>query len=166
MARSRFVRLFSVGSVLLASAVIGSAAYGASQSAVTSSNTDAFRTTPMVIDLSADGGVKTTILSVSLPAGSWVISFDAVALSNFGKGQYIRCALYQGSTQLDKATVSLTDSVINGAFSISVMGTATAMGSFTAKVKCWQDASIAPPYFNHIDIGAALWAHRSSSLSV
>jgi hypothetical protein len=166
VATPRGYRLLLAAALLAVLAFVAGSAYAAGPLAVTSSNTDAYRTSPAIIDLSDTGGVKSTILTLSLPAGSWIISADATALSNFGRGGYIRCALYQGSTKLDQAAVSLVMDTINQTDDLSLIGAVKGASSFTARLKCWEDTSIAPPYFNHIDAGAVLWAHKSSSLSL
>ena len=77
------------------------AAYSASSSAA-----DVFmRTTTSSKNLS-DTGAPVTILSVTIPAGTWVVNAKANPV-NFGAADYVRCRILVGTTQKDAGATLL-----------------------------------------------------------
>jgi len=77
------------------------AAYSASSSAA-----DVFlRFTTTSKNLS-DTGAPVTILSVTIPAGTWVVNAKANPVS-FGAADYVRCRIVVGSTQKDAGATLL-----------------------------------------------------------
>jgi hypothetical protein len=57
------------------------------------------RATTASVDLSSDGS-PVTILKLSVPAGTWLVTAKANAV-NFGAADYARCLLTVGTTQKD-----------------------------------------------------------------
>jgi hypothetical protein len=150
-------------------AVAGTAgvAYAAS-TAVTSSNTDVVVTTAHNKNMSTSGGTRTTIASVTLPAGAWVLSAHA-SLVNFGPSDYGRCAINRGTTSLGAASATVGDPSAAGnqgpaslVSTVSVAGAVRLTGSTVVTLTCWHDRSNgSQPY---VDASASLVAHKSPSL--
>lgn len=159
--RRVLVLLFSVA-IPVALAAAGGAAYGFSRSAVTSANTDVVRKTKSATSLSPTGGTKTTILSVNLPAGSWVITADVTAIGN-SNTDWARCGIFKGATRLSLHSGDFSPAPGTYSADLGTIGAVHGAGAFTASLKCWEDGSSGPPAY--IDAGAVLWAHRSASLS-
>ena len=156
---TRWMRALLFSASLVALLVVAGAAgavYGAAHPSVTGTNTDAYKKTSANVFLSETGGTKTTIVSILLPAGQWVITGDATIYApNYGG--FVRCAVFKGSTQLDLQSTFGTLSGIN------VIGAVKSTSPFAASLKCWDDDS--NPIPPDVDSGAVLWAHKSTSLA-
>ena len=77
------------------------AAYSANSSAA-----DVFmRTTTTSTNLS-DTGAPVTIITVTIPAGTWVVTAKANPV-NFGAADYVRCRIVVGTTQKDAGATLL-----------------------------------------------------------
>ena len=153
----RFVLLMATG--LFIAATLGAAGYAASRPNVSSANVDVIRTRSTPRSLGGGPASPVTILYVSLPAGSWVVTASATA-DNFGNGDIVRCGLYRGSTPLDVASTVV--SAANGMASLAPIGAFKSGGSTAVSLRCSHDGLINGIT---IDAGAVLWAHRSSSLN-
>lgn len=155
--RFRWAVLAAVGYV--AGAGIG-VAYGAASDAITASTQDVVLHTSAATPLAATGGQNTTVISVRLPAGSWVVTSDAVAV-NFGATDIVRCGIYRGAEQLSAmgAEVATGNVVVD----IATTGGFTRATGSKVTLQCWHDADVAGEY---IDPGATLTAHKSTSLVV
>jgi len=138
---------------------------------VTSTARDALRERHVAVDLSATGGQKVTILSFTLPAGSWILSAEAT-LVNFGPATYARCQITADGTQIASGTTTVGDPSLPGANAEAttvagrgLLGSVKSSTSFSAALKCWHDESTpageAVPY---VDPGAVVWAHKSPNL--
>lgn len=157
--------------LILAGSTIAGGIVHADSSAPAATVTDYVRSSSSNTNLSTVGGVNTTIVSVSLPAGSWVLSADATAV-NFGPSDYTRCKIYNGSTFLTQATTMVGDQSLPGNMgpgayvaSVGTIGTIKTATAVTASLECSHDNATpsgdAVPY---IDADAVLWAHRSAGL--
>lgn len=123
------------------------------------------------INISATGGVETPIMTLSLPAGKWVLHADQTMV-NFGPSDYGGCSI--GDTANNNLNTHRT--IVGNPTAPSAMGPAsfvtvlseTAAVSLSAPsrvtVLCEHDDSNgATP---SIDSNADLWAHRSSNLVI
>jgi hypothetical protein len=163
--------------VALASAAVlavgsGVAAYATvTTSVVSSTASDAVRKSTANINLSTVGGAPTTIVSMTLPAGSWVLSSTESAV-NFGPSDYLRCNIMRGGTSLVGNTTMVGDNSLPGAMgpgayvaTLASIGRFTSARQTTVSLSCNHDTDTpspnGPPY---IDAGATLWAHRATKL--
>lgn len=135
-------------------------AYGATSNEITASTQDVVLQTSAATPLPTMGGQNTTVLSVRLPAGSWVVTSDAVAV-NFGANDIVRCGIYRGAVQLS----GMSAEVATGHVVADIPTTGGFIRTTGSKVtlQCWHDADVAGEY---IDPGATLTAHKSTSLVV
>ncbi|MGK5549609.1 hypothetical protein ACSNOH_33535 [Streptomyces sp. URMC 127] len=155
------------GSLLTAS----SASAGTGRTAVVAerhltTSQDVVRQTSAGVLLSAAGGTPTTVISETVPAGSWVLSSNATLVS-WEPSDYTRCTLYAGETVVGGAT-SMIGNAATGAGSGVYAATIAAQGAFsstgptTVSLRCGHDATRnRAPY---VDPGATLWLHRSDGL--
>ena len=77
------------------------AAYSASSSAA-----DVFMRTTTASKFLSDTGAPVAILSVTIPAGTWVVTAKANPV-NFGAADYVRCRIMVGTTQKDAGATLL-----------------------------------------------------------
>ncbi|WP_424886831.1 hypothetical protein [Streptomyces sp. XH2] len=127
---------------------------------------DVVRQTSSGVLLSITGGVPTTVISETVPAGSWVLSSNATLVS-WEPSDYTRCTLYAGETAVGGAT-SMIGNASTGAGSGVYAATVSAQGAFsstgptTVSLRCGHDTNRnRAPY---VDPGATLWLHRSDGL--
>jgi hypothetical protein len=161
-----------VGIVVTAALVTGGAAYAASSSTPTAGRGDTIATTSANTNLSATGGVETTIATVALPTGSWVLhaSGDVV---NFGPSDFTRCQIVVGSTQIAAVSTLVGDPTATGnqgpaglLSTFALVGGAVNATTTTelAALRCEHDTTNgSTPY---VDGGASLWAHKTTSLKL
>jgi hypothetical protein len=147
------------GIALAAIVTAAGVAYAISSPNVTSSNTDVVRKTVNNLDINTTGGTPTTMLSVRLPAGAWVITINATAVAPGSEGLYIRCGIYSGATLLNQSTRS-PDAYVGA---LSTTAGLHAASSTVVSLKCSQDGGVSGSP-NYVDAGAVLWAHKSLSL--
>jgi hypothetical protein len=150
-ALAALVVVVAVGGVVLAG--------GAVRPSVGTADQDAYVQSSAIKYLSASAGVRTNIVSVTLPPGSWILTAEAT-LVTFGEGQVVRCGVFAGSQVLQQ-TARDHDA---DADEISAVGAVKRTSGFVASFKCWQDGGVSGRR-NYLDPGAALWAHKSSSLA-
>ncbi len=143
------------------------------RAAVTSPPKDVLAETSSNTNLSTVGGQETTVISMTLPAGSWVITSEDT-LVNFGPSDYFRCAIQApGTTQIASGSSMVGDPNLSGAQGPGVyvagrglVGSLKSTSSFTASLVCSHDNNTpsgnGPPY---VDAGAVMWAHVSQGLS-
>lgn len=154
----------------VAAVTVGSGVAYAATNAITSTTQDVVASTSGSRTLGTDGGVPTTVLKATLPAGSWVLTLHA-SVVNFGASDYTRCMLFRGTTNLGGATATVGDPAQSGAAgpaalvsTVSFAKGLTLPGAATVSVQCSHDSTNgAAPY---LDGGASLVAHKSSSLVV
>jgi hypothetical protein len=134
---------------------------------------DIVRNTTANKNLSSTGGVSNavTIVSVTVPAGSWVLSATDDAV-NFGPSDYTRCAISAGNGMVGGVTTvvgspNLSGNMGAGSYvaALATIAPVTSTTSFVASLQCWHDTSTpagyGPPY---IDANAMLWAHPVAAL--
>lgn len=92
--------------------------------------------------LSDIGGVETTVLQVSVPAGSWVVSAKA-SFVNWTNKDYDRCSLMVGTTPID-GVATMTGELDGLPAVASVTNLATVITSVrsTFKLNCWHDFNV------------------------
>ena len=95
----RFSRTATVAIVVTAALVSGGIAYAATSSARSASKTDTIVTTTTNESLGATRGVPTTIASLNLPPGAFVLHASS-DLVNFGPSDYTRCQIFVAGTQV------------------------------------------------------------------
>jgi hypothetical protein len=143
----------------------------ASESAIGSTTTDAWAQTTQTVDVSTTGAVETPILSITLPAGKWVIHADET-LVNFGPSDYAGCSLADtNNPDLNNHGVMVGDPGQSGAQGpAGYMGTVPETAAVvlatktTVTVTCsHQSSNGATPYVN---ANADIWAHKASKLSL
>lgn len=168
----RISRAIVVGIVVTAAFVSGGAAYAASSSTPTASKTDTIVATSTNVNLSATGGVETTIATLNLPPGAFVLhaSGDVV---NFGPSDFTRCQIVVASTQVAAVSTLVGDPAATGAqgpagllSSFALVGGAVNATTTTelAALRCEHDnTNGSTPY---VDGGASLWAHKTSGLKL
>ena len=100
------------------------------------------------------------MLSVTLPAGSWVVTSNATVY-NFAADDYIRCGVYRGATALNVATTQLGNTGLPVVAGLGPMGAFKSSSGVTVSLRCSHDAVGSYPYIKE----AVLWAHHSSSLN-
>jgi hypothetical protein len=148
-----------LGTTLLIAAGVFSATYSAASSAA-----DAYlRSTTASVNLSTDGS-PVTIKSVSIPAGTWIVTAKANPV-NFGPADYVRCRILVGSTQKDAAATLVGNAApgptgeMGPSVAEIVLQTAiTTTGSRTFKLDCLHDFPSAGMY---VDPGASILVVRS-----
>ena len=155
----RVVMLATIGLLLAAS--LGAAAYAATRPSVSSANTDVVRTRTAAKSLGGqdDYGKYYTVLSVTLPKGSWVITANATA-SNFGMGDSVTCRIYRGS-----AVVASVETIVSASNGLAGLNPIASFGSSTSQSVSLRCSHEGLHDGITIDAGAVLWAHRSSSLN-
>jgi hypothetical protein len=150
--------------------VLAAATYGAVNPAVGTRVTDVVRKSTQNTPLRRAAGTNRVILSVALPAASWVVSADVSAV-NFGPSDYVRCGIYRNANGLNGSTATVGDPNAPGARApapfVATINTTAAIRSssaFTASLRCQHDFDTpqghGAPY---IDADAVLWAHKAAS---
>ena len=143
--------------MILAVTVAG-AAYAAISPGVSPTTSDVVVQRNASIDLKLAGGKnhRTTVLSVALPAGSWVLSADPTAV-DFHARDVARCGLYANGIELNEHSTQL-----GRIASVPVASAFKARSTFTATLQCWHDTTLTAEIY--IDHGVSLWAHKANSL--
>jgi hypothetical protein len=156
--RHRTVLPMAAGLVL--AITVGAAGYAASTQSVQNSNVDVVRTRTSQKNLPVAGATNTTVISVVLPSGSWVVTANATVV-HFGSNDYVRCGIYRDGTLLNVATtmIGAGAGVVGG---INPIASFKSGGPHTVSLRCSHDTSAGGLY---VDPGAVLWAHRSASLN-
>jgi uncharacterized repeat protein (TIGR01451 family) len=164
--------LLSLASLLMAGAFSG-VAKATSHPRVPAFATanDKLKFTTVNKNLSTSGATNVTIVSVSVPAGSWVLSAEGDFV-NFGPSDYARCQLFAGvnPTPGGGITTTVGDPNLPGAQgpaayvqAFAEIAAVTSATGFTASLQCSHDHDTPPPNGPpYVDAGATLWAHRSS----
>ena len=123
------------------------------------------------INLSRTGGERVTIVAMTLPAGSWVLTAETT-LVNFGPATFARCQIIAGGQQIASGATTVGDETLPAANARAtfvagrgLLGSVRRQSSFRAALRCLHDESTPSgqpaPY---VDPGAVLWAHRSGNL--
>jgi hypothetical protein len=117
-----------------------------------------YRNTTSTVFLSDSGGVETQVLSVNVPAGTWVVTTQA-NLVNFGAVDIARCRIWVNGSPL-----SFSSTMLGGGNNFPAVAsvTNTAVISLPAKqaiaLKCGHDANVPG---QRIDSGAQLVITRA-----
>jgi len=108
--------------------------------------------------LSASGGVETTVLELSVPAGAWIVAAKASAVNWLNK-DYNRCRVMAGADEVDGAT-TMTGELdgMPAVATVSNLGTISTTVRTTFKLNCWHDFDVPNQY---IDPGASLLVTRA-----
>jgi hypothetical protein len=159
------------GMAAVAALASGGIAYAAS-STPTASKTDTIATTTTAVHLGATGGVLTTVATLNLPPGAYVLRGSG-DLVNFGPSDYTRCQLFAASTHIAGVSTLVGNPDASGAWGaagilspFSLVGGVVnpGPGSIVATLRCSHDHSNgATPY---IDPDATLWAHKTRGLKL
>ncbi|MBF6049943.1 hypothetical protein GO001_32975 [Streptomyces sp. NRRL B-1677] len=130
---------------------------------------DVVRQSSSAVQLSTAGGAQATVVSETLPAGSWVLSGNAT-LVGWGPSDYTRCILYAGGTVVGGATTMVgnpgSGSAGTGVFAatVSTQGAFSSTSPTTVSMRCAHDADRAAGAAPYVDPQATLWAHRTDGL--
>jgi hypothetical protein len=118
------------------------------------------RKTTTTISLNSGSGVATTLLTVNIPAGIWKVTAKS-SVVNFGNGDFMRCIVTSGLTQIDSATSFAGSSTGQPAVvTITNVGVINTTITSAFALKCQHDASAAGIY---VDPDAKLIVERVSS---
>jgi hypothetical protein len=162
-----------LGACVIASALtLGGVAFASSSAPVSPAAQDVIGGTSSGTNLSTTGGVHVTLVTLTLPAGSWVVS-SQTTIVNFGPSDYFRCQITAGGVEIGSGTTMVGDPNLFGAQGPGVyvagrglIGWVTTKSSLSVSLNCWHDNDTpdgyGPPY---VDGGAVLWAHKSRQLS-
>jgi hypothetical protein len=173
MFKFNLCKLPLVAAVLGAVLALAGVGYAASSAlTITGKTTDALAETSSSTNLSTSGGQPVTLTSLSLPAGSWVLSSETT-LVNFGPSDYTRCQILAGGNQIASGTTMVGDPGIPGSQGPAayvagrgLIGSVHTKTVVTASLVCWHDSPTPvgqpAPY---ADVGAVLWAHKAPVLS-
>lgn len=152
--------------------VTGGIAYAASADTPTATKTDTIATTTTGVHLSATGGILTTIATLNLPPGAFVLHASG-DLVNFGPSDYTRCQIFVAGTQIAAVSTSVGDPSVSGArgpasrlspFALTGGAVNPTTSTVLAALRCSHDVSNgATPY---VDPDASLWAHKTNGLKL
>ena len=169
------VRRLIVGA-MTAAAILGGSTYAIASA--TASATDTVVTLTSNTNLSPDGGVTTTILSLTLPGSSTLATHYVLSgygdLVNFAASDYTRCNIVVNGNQVAAVSTIVGDPSASGGQGPSgllspfgLTGGVTVPAGTTSEnavLQCWHDSTLgAMPY---VDANASFVAHRTSSLKV
>lgn len=169
---SRLMTVLGIGGLVAGSLLTASSASaGPGRASVVAephltTSQDVVRQTSSGVLLSTTGGVPTTVISETVPAGSWVLSANATLVS-WEPSDYTRCTLYAGETAVGGATTMIGNATTGAgsgvyAATISTQGAFSSTGQTTVSLRCGHDTTrTRAPY---VDPQATLWLHRSDGL--
>lgn len=127
--------------------------------AVTATAADHYsRKTVSAVMLSDTGGVSTTLVSVTVPAGTWQVHSKASAV-NFSSADYVRCETYAGTVKVSGAsTMTGNSGGMPAVATIANVGTITTTSSRLFKLSCYHDNNVPGQY---VDPDATLLITRA-----
>jgi hypothetical protein len=137
--------------------------YAGSPAVILPTTTDVYVKVSESISLDPSHGVRTTILSVTLPPGKWVITSTA-SLFLFQAFEINHCHLLTNDFPI--ATVRL---VVNSGGSdiktVTLTGAFECPSNMDIRVECWHETFDVryPPV---VEAGATLWAHKAGELQL
>jgi hypothetical protein len=168
----KLVRTAVAGIAVTAAVVTGGLAYAASAGTPTATKTDTIATTTKSVHLSATGGILTTIATLNLPPGAFVLHASG-DLVNFGPSDYTRCQIFAAGTQIAAVASFVGDPSLSGArgpasrispFALTGGAVNPTTSTVLAALRCSHDVSLgATPY---VDADASLSAHKTSGLKL
>jgi hypothetical protein len=109
-------------------------------------------TTSANTNLSATGGVPTTVLTLAVPAGSWLVTAKADGV-NFGAADYMRCGIKAGATIEDQSTS--TTQPASAVVNLESQAAVTVSGTTAVTLYCQHDDNTSGEY---VDAHASLIA--------
>lgn len=153
-----------------AAATVGGIAQAGPRTASLGTADDVVRQTSRGVSLSPTGGVQTTVIAQSLPAGAWVLSSN-VTLVSWGPSDYTRCSLYAGDAQVGGATTMIGNpNAPDGSGAAVFVATLSVQGAFSStsdkdiSLRCGHDSNRPANGTAYVDPGATVWAHKSDAL--
>lgn len=168
----KFSRTAVAGIMVTAALLSGGIAYAATSSTPTASKTDTIVTTAAGVSLSATGGVETTIATINLPPGAYVLHASGDLVNN-GPSDYTRCQIQVGGTPVAGVSTLVGNPSTSGAsgpadllspFALTGGTVNSTTTTVSATLRCWHDTTNgSTPY---IDGDASLWAHKTSGLKL
>lgn len=165
--------LLAAAGVVVAGVATTAAVTGASaaETAAEAAGQDVVRQTASNVQLSPTGGVQTTVIAETLPAGSWVLAANAM-LVGWGPSDYTRCQLYAGPNQVGAATTMVgapsAGSAGTGVYvaTVALHGAYTRPNATAVSLRCSHDTTRAAGETPYVDPRATLWAHGTDSLGI
>lgn len=167
----KFSRTAVAGLVLTAALLGGGIAY-ATSSTPTASKTDTIVTTTTNVHLSATGGVLTTIATLNLPPGAFVLHASG-NLVNFAPSDFTRCQIFVAGTRVAAVSTLVGNPGLSGAagpagllspFAMTGGAVNPTTSTVLAALRCSHDRTNgATPY---VDANASLWAHKTTGLKL
>lgn len=110
------------------------------------------------------------MLTLSLPAGRWVLSASG-DLVDWGPSDYTRCRIQVGGRQIAATSTMVGNGAAVGAHGpasflspFSLTGAVSLTSPAAATLDCWHDATVSSGAY--VDPNASLYAHKSGSLQV
>jgi hypothetical protein len=142
----------------------GSATGIAYASGASVTTTDAVVTTTASTFLSASGSVNSTVSSLNLPAGNWVIHTDDTAVGLNQIPDVVRCGIQiSGASDFHATEVGNASSYPLAATVSATLGIKLAAPATVTNL-CSHDNNTGGTYY--IDPGAVMSAHKTTSLKV
>jgi hypothetical protein len=125
---------------------------------------DRFVNTTTATFLSPTGGVQTTVLTMNLRAGDWIVTSDNSAVGLNQPTDVVRCDLRAGGALVSHGTqIGNADGYPLVAQLTATLGLHLAGPGLTlVESVCSHDNTTGGTYY--IDPGATLWAHNASDL--
>jgi hypothetical protein len=157
--------------VATAAMCTGGIAYAANAGTPTASKTDTIVTTTTNEHLGATGGVPTTIITLNLPPGAFVLHASG-DLVNFGPSDFTRCQIFVAGSQVAAVSALVGSPTAAGnqgpagllsPFALTSGAVNATTSTVQAVLSCEHDHTGATPY---VDSSASLWAHKTGGLKL
>jgi len=97
-----------------------------------------YRQTESSINLTAEPGIPQTVLGLTVPAGTWVITAKANPV-NFSQPDFARCTIIVGSTQHDGGATFVGGSPSAAVAEIALQTVVTTTSSEPVSLRCQHD---------------------------
>jgi len=153
----------------LAVLVIGMAAmaagntYAGSPPRVLPTTTDVLLTSTESIGLCPSPDVMTTILSVTLPPGNWLLTSTATLyIGSSFEPQF--CHLLADDVEI--AVVRRRIGVDSEVGMLTLTGALQCSIETEVRLECWHERYEEFPFVTSVDAGATIWAHKSEELQI
>lgn len=117
-----------------------------------------FKRTASAVALADAPGTPVVVMSVQVPAGTWIINAKA-SLVNFGDADFARCTLYAGNAQRNGAsTMTGVAGSMPAVATVSILDVVTVAAPRWLKLECYHDSAVPGQY---VDPDAAIVATRA-----